>query len=86
MSAYDTQDGIFDCAWSEENENILLSSCGDGSIKFWDTSIPHGRPIQSIAAHQKEVYSVSWNPIAKDLFVSGSWDLTAKLWSSRRPM
>jgi peroxin-7 len=33
VCAFDTQDGIFDCAWSEENEQILLSACGDGSLK-----------------------------------------------------
>jgi peroxin-7 len=30
---FDTQDGLYDCAWSEENENILVSASGDGSIK-----------------------------------------------------
>ena len=33
QSAFDTQDGLFDCAWSEENERILLSASGDGSLK-----------------------------------------------------
>src|SRR5688572_30307034 len=27
------QDGLFDCAWSEESEPHLVSVCGDGSIK-----------------------------------------------------
>lgn len=31
--AFDTVDGLYDCAWSEENENILASASGDGSIK-----------------------------------------------------
>lgn len=30
---FDTVDGLYDCCWSEENENILVSACGDGSIK-----------------------------------------------------
>lgn len=25
--------GLYDCCWSEENENILISASGDGSIK-----------------------------------------------------
>eukprot|EP00850_Spirogloea_muscicola_P009172 SM000051S17532 [mRNA] locus=s51:75285:77354:- [translate_table: standard] len=43
--AFDTADGLYDCAWSEasvllpphcrENENILVSASGDGSIKVW---------------------------------------------------
>lgn len=31
--SFDTADGLYDCAWSEENENILVSASGDGSIK-----------------------------------------------------
>ncbi|CAG8565823.1 15461_t:CDS:2 [Funneliformis caledonium] len=27
---YDTQDGIFDCSWSEINENQVVTASGDG--------------------------------------------------------
>jgi WD40 repeat protein len=37
---YDTQDGLFDCAWSESNENQIVAACGDGSIKLFDTTLP----------------------------------------------
>ncbi len=33
-------DGLYDCAWNEENENILLAACGDGSIKVYDLGLP----------------------------------------------
>lgn len=33
VAAFDTQDGLYDCAWNEENENILMAASGDGSIK-----------------------------------------------------
>lgn len=33
VRVFDTADGLYDCAWSEENENILVSASGDGSIK-----------------------------------------------------
>ena len=42
----DTQDGLFDVAWSEIHENQLVAASGDGSIKLFDvmvkvwTSIP----------------------------------------------
>lgn len=38
-SRYDTQDGLYDVAWSEVNENQLIVSSGDGSIKMWDTTL-----------------------------------------------
>lgn len=39
QSSYDTQDGLYDVAWSEVNENQLIVSSGDGSIKMWDTTL-----------------------------------------------
>lgn len=38
-ASYDTQDGIFDLAWSETHENQIASACGDGSIKLWDIAL-----------------------------------------------
>jgi WD40 repeat protein len=36
---FDTQDGLFDLAWSEINENQLIASSGDGSITLWDATL-----------------------------------------------
>ena len=36
---YDTQDGLYDVAWSEIHENQLVTASGDGSIKMWDVMI-----------------------------------------------
>eukprot|EP01133_Synstelium_polycarpum_P015416 gene15416-18283_t len=81
---YETRDGIYDCTWSEENECHLASASGDGSIKVWDTNAPNGeRPIKSFEEHTKEVYSIDWNLVTKDTFVSGSWDLSIKIWNPR---
>jgi hypothetical protein len=33
VRSFDTADGLYDCVWSEEAENILVSASGDGSIK-----------------------------------------------------
>lgn len=39
LNSYDTQDGLYDIAWSEVNENHLVTGSGDGSIKLWDVHI-----------------------------------------------
>ncbi|RKP25064.1 WD40-repeat-containing domain protein, partial [Syncephalis pseudoplumigaleata] len=72
---YDTQDGLYGLAWSEQHENQLVTSSGDGSIKLWDITLSEF-PIQHWTEHTKEVYSVNWNLIRKDTFLSASWDLT----------
>lgn len=46
-NSFDTQDGLYDVAWSELHENQLVSASGDGSIKLWDimlnVSVRHDR-------------------------------------------
>jgi peroxin-7 len=39
---YDTQDGVYDVAWSEIHENQLVTGSGDGSIKLWDVMLNVG--------------------------------------------
>lgn len=83
---FDTVDGLYDCAWSEENENILLSASGDGSIKAWDLGAPpHANPLRSLEEHTHEVYSLNWNVIRRDCFLSASWDDSVKLWNLQAP-
>lgn len=69
-----------DIAWSEENENILASCSGDGTIKIWDLVAPQN-PIRSIQAHGKEISSLDWNSNNTSVFLSSSWDDTVKLWN-----
>lgn len=77
---FESQDGQYDVAWSEMNDNQLVSTCGDGSVKLWDLQQP-GFPLMSWEEHQAEVYSCDWNLISKDMFATGSWDDTIRLWS-----
>uniref|UniRef100_A0A8C5WTP2 Peroxin-7 n=1 Tax=Laticauda laticaudata TaxID=8630 RepID=A0A8C5WTP2_LATLA len=77
---FDWNDGLFDVTWSENNEHVLVTSSGDGSLQIWDTEKPEG-PLQVYKEHTQEVYSVDWSQTRGDqLIVSGSWDQTAKLW------
>ena len=86
VAAFDTSDGLYDCAWSEENENVLASASGDGSVKVWDLQAPPDlNPIRSFEEHGHEVYCVSWNLVRRDCFLSASWDDTIKLWDLRHP-
>ena len=40
VARFESADGLYDCCWSEENENILVSASGDGSVKVWDVAAP----------------------------------------------
>ncbi|XP_060096018.1 peroxisomal biogenesis factor 7 [Heteronotia binoei] len=78
--SFDWNDGLFDVTWSENNEHVLVTCSGDGSLQIWDTTQPEG-PLQVYKEHTQEVYSVDWSQTrGEQLIVSGSWDQTAKLW------
>lgn len=80
MSSYsfDTNDALYDLAWSEINENQLIVACGDGSMKLFDLGV-NEFPVMNFHEHKRETFSVCWNPVTKDTFISSSWDGTVKL-------
>ncbi|KAF8647751.1 hypothetical protein AX16_006586 [Volvariella volvacea WC 439] len=81
---YETQDGLYDVAWSEIHENQIVSASGDGSLRLWDVML-NDLPIRAWHEHTREVYSVDWSNLKKDTFVSASWDGTVKVWTPERP-
>lgn len=86
LAFFDTADGIYDLAWSESHDNLLVAAVADGSLKLYDLSLPpQQNPSRSLLEHTREVHSVDWNPTRRDSFISGSWDDTIKLWTVDRP-
>lgn len=81
--SWETQDGLFDLAWSEIHENQCVVASGDGLIKLFDRMVPQF-PIMQWNEHQREVFSVNWNLVDKTNFVTSSWDGSIKVWSSQR--
>ncbi|MEJ1275313.1 peroxisomal biogenesis factor 7 [Cricetulus griseus] len=78
--SFDWSDGLFDVTWSEDNEHVLVTCSGDGSLQLWDTAKATG-PLQVYKEHTQEVYSVDWSQTrGEQLVVSGSWDQTVKVW------
>lgn len=81
--AWETQDGLFDLAWSEVHENQVATASGDGSVKLFDLTVPQF-PVMNYKEHQREVFSVNWNLVDKVNFVTLSWDGTIKVWAPNR--
>eukprot|EP00501_MAST-03F_sp_TOSAG23-6_P001240 GSMAST32.ASY1.ANO1.1286.1 assembled CDS len=84
QKSFYTQEGLFDCSWSEINSSQVCSACADGSVLLWDIQVKDGYPIRRWHEHSKECSGVDWNLYEKTTFLSSSWDKTAKLWHPLR--
>jgi len=49
--SYESQDALYDVAWSEIHENQIVTGSGDGSIKLWDVMLNVSLPCISFAWH-----------------------------------
>ena len=45
MISFETQDALYDVAWSEVHENQIVAGSGDGSIKLWDVMLNVSLPF-----------------------------------------
>lgn len=86
IAAFTTTAALYDAAWSELLESQVVAACADGSLKLYDIAAhTQGRPLMAFVEHEAEVSAVDWNLVAKDTFVSASWDGTLKVWHPERP-
>ncbi|XP_055382485.1 peroxisomal targeting signal 2 receptor [Condylostylus longicornis] len=84
---YEWDDGLFDVAWSNLNENLVVTSSGDGIMQLWDLNSPlkNPKPIQLYSEHNAEIYSLDWGSFwHSNNILSASWDNKLKIWDPTR--
>lgn len=76
---------IMDFQWDPFDPRTLAVACDDGMIKLW--KIPEGglvestnTPTQEFPAHSEKLYFIKFHPLAKNVLLTASYDLTMKLW------
>lgn len=76
---------IMDFQWNPFNNSELAVACDDGSVKLW--SMPQGglteptnTPEREFVAHNDKIYFIKFHPLAKNVLLTASYDMTMKLW------
>jgi hypothetical protein len=54
IDSFDTQDGLYDVAWSEIHENQAVIASGDGSLKLFDITLNVGSLFSSRSNKMKD--------------------------------
>ncbi|XP_055843174.1 coronin-7 isoform X6 [Episyrphus balteatus] len=76
---------IMDFQWDPFDSKRLAVACDDGIVKLWridDNGLnePTNTPEKELTAHLDKIYFIRFHPLAKDVFLTTSHDMTVKLW------
>ncbi|KAM7349682.1 coronin isoform 2-T5 [Cochliomyia hominivorax] len=77
---------IMDFQWDPYDPKRLAVACDDGMVKLW--RIPEGglleptnAPEQELTAHSDKIYFIRFHPLAQDILLTASYDMSIKLWN-----
>ncbi|KAH7645716.1 ribosome biosis protein wdr12-like protein [Dermatophagoides farinae] len=83
--SFSSSKSFLDVAYCPSTGHIITASC-DRHIRVWDLRQNQGSLIKNVySSHDAWVSSVDWSSINTNLFVSASYDSTAKQWDIRSP-
>jgi WD40 repeat protein len=74
---------VEDVAWHRLHKDVFASVGDDRMLFIWDARDTSNGPRMRVAAHAGDVMSVSFNPFAEFLLLTGGTDKAVKLWDSR---
>ncbi|KAL5012879.1 hypothetical protein ScPMuIL_011430 [Solemya velum] len=76
---------VCDFAWDPFDDTRLIVACDDAKIRVWE--IPEGGLVEMMTepefylrGHTEKIYFIKFHPIAENVLVSASYDMTVRLW------
>lgn len=77
---------IMDFQWDPFDANKLAVACDDGIVKLWKVpenglTEPTNTPEAELEAHSDKIYFMRFHPLAKDVLLTASYDITIKFWN-----
>ncbi|CAL9015656.1 unnamed protein product [Prunus brigantina] len=83
LIAYDTADGVYDVAWSESHDSLLVAAIADGSVKLYDVALPPAsNPLRSLHEHTRELWTVD-RPASVRTFKEHAYCVYSAVWNPR---
>ncbi|KAK2533450.1 coronin-7 [Columba guinea] len=91
MPTIQNSTAVADLSWDPFDPRRLAVAGEDAKIRLW--RIPEGglqetlqEPEAVLQGHTEKIYSIRFHPVASDLLVSSSYDMTVRIWelSARR--
>jgi peroxin-7 len=67
--------------WNKYRDSVVACVGVDAVARTFDIRIVDQGPIAMLPGHQYAVRRVSWSPHLADVFITGSYDLTARVWT-----
>jgi coronin-7 len=76
---------IMDFQWDPFNAQRLAVACDDGVVKLWTVpkdglTEPTNTPAQEFNAHLDKIYFIKFHPLAENVLLTASYDMTIKVW------
>ncbi|XP_032662962.1 coronin-7 isoform X2 [Odontomachus brunneus] len=76
---------VMDFQWDPFDNQRLAVACDDGMIRLWEIpesglAEPTNEPKHIIEAHTDKIYLIKFHPLASNVLVSASYDMTVKIW------
>lgn len=76
---------IMDFQWDPFDTSRLAVACDDGVVKIWKIEEgglkePTNVPEKELTAHLDKIYFIRFHPLAQDVLLTASYDMTIKLW------
>jgi WD40 repeat protein len=82
LGVLERQADNFSCVAFSSDGKRVVSGSHNGSIWIWDTQTPAFEQLGELEGHKDKVTSVACSPSYHTLIVSGSQDLTVRIWDT----
>ncbi|XP_046355097.2 coronin-7-like [Haliotis rufescens] len=76
---------VMDFSWDPFDNHRLAVACDDAKIRIW--TIPENGITENMTevdlnlrGHMEKIYFVRFHPLARDILVSASYDMTVRIW------